>query len=240
MDINKQLFDDVLSGKLKGTFILNNGFTVKSNRLYYTGMPDTEYVYGLKGVVSYPYSCKGTLTHYYRYHKSYQIIDFIPNMNTIEIEIPQGKEIDWKESEKQNKIVLKDDKLTYKDISEKLFENNYFYINNYGSISHRDYSAAQLCSNNAKSEHQLECILAKNKLANVALYLNNGWKPESNKPVVVLVEYVHGLDISSIVPNSVTDAGGGAVWFKSGKLARQAIDILGEETVKLALEPLGI
>ena len=32
----------------------------------------------------------------------------------------------------------------------------------------------------------------------------------------------------------------GLVMFKTKKLAQQAIEILGEETVKLALEPLGI
>ena len=33
MEINKQLFEDVLSGKLKGNFVLKNGFRVNSNRL---------------------------------------------------------------------------------------------------------------------------------------------------------------------------------------------------------------
>ena len=31
MEINKQLFEDVLSGKLKGTFVLRGGFTSSSN-----------------------------------------------------------------------------------------------------------------------------------------------------------------------------------------------------------------
>ena len=50
----------------------------------------------------------------------------INNMNTLEIEIPSDKEIDWKESEKQNKIVLKDKQLTYEEICEKLFEKGHF------------------------------------------------------------------------------------------------------------------
>ena len=33
MEINKQLFEDVLSGKLKGNFVLKNGFRVNSNKL---------------------------------------------------------------------------------------------------------------------------------------------------------------------------------------------------------------
>ena len=34
MEINKQLFEDVLSGKLKGTFVLRNGDKYDSSKLY--------------------------------------------------------------------------------------------------------------------------------------------------------------------------------------------------------------
>lgn len=44
MEINKQLFEDVLSGKLKGTFILKNGFTVRSNRLFNSNSTNS-YIY---------------------------------------------------------------------------------------------------------------------------------------------------------------------------------------------------
>ena len=34
MEINKQLFEDVLSGKLKGTFVLRDGIKFNSNKLH--------------------------------------------------------------------------------------------------------------------------------------------------------------------------------------------------------------
>ena len=37
------------------------------------------------------------------------------------IEIPNGKIVDWDESKKQNKIVLKDKQLTYGDIRNKIY-----------------------------------------------------------------------------------------------------------------------
>jgi len=95
-------------------------------------------------------------------------------------------------------------------------------------------------SNAATSKHQLECILAKNKLANVSRYLNGDWKPGKTNSghfdTYVLFstpnkDYIGYTKIEDCAHNS-------NVLFKSGELARQAIEILGEETVKLALEPL--
>ena len=101
--------------------------------------------------------------------------------NELTIEIPDGKTVDWEESKRQNKIVLKDKRLTYDDVCKKLFENkDIFYTNVAGDIestSFLDTADWLYDKNNATTAHQLECILAKNKLANVAKYLNNGWKP---------------------------------------------------------------
>ena len=57
MKINKQLFEDVLAGKLEGTFVLRNGVTVNSNKLIYS---DGSYyhAYEFKGM-SYIYDCNG-------------------------------------------------------------------------------------------------------------------------------------------------------------------------------------
>ena len=41
--------------------------------------------------------------------------------NELTIEIPDGKIVDWDESKKQNKIVLKDKQLAYSDACRKLF-----------------------------------------------------------------------------------------------------------------------
>jgi len=163
--------------------------------------------------------------------------------NELTIEIPNNKVVDWEESKKQNKIVLKDRELTYKEICQKLFlPNGCFYICENGEIAY-SYGTDRFSSyaNNAtsNSNHQLECILAKNKLANVAKYLNDGWKPTistndfgyfifrnenyNNFWIKVCDDYMYNSN----------------VLFKTKELAYQAIKILGKETVKLALEPLG-
>ena len=167
-------------------------------------------------------------------------------MKELKIEIPEGKEIDWKESEKQNRIVLKDKQLTYKDICEKLFKNKeFFFINSTGIIESSSPVSNEYLTNtinNSTSYHQLECILAKNMLANTAKYLNDGWKPDKtytgNFDAWVLYltpneNYIGYAKISSYEDNN-------NILFKSHKLAQQAIEILGEKIIKLALTPLGI
>lgn len=161
-------------------------------------------------------------------------------MNKLEIEIPVGKEVDWEASAKQKQIVLKDKQFTYEDICKELFKENYFYITNYGTILHNGTIDVHISEpNNAITRHQLECILAKNKLVNVAVYLNNGWKPNLQS------EYGYALGLSFNYNNLMVDRcavmcmfSSGKVVFKSEELAKQAIEILGEETIRLALEPL--
>ena len=159
--------------------------------------------------------------------------------NELTIEIPDGKIVDWEESKKQNKIVLKDKQLTYKDVCKELFNGETYYTNTNGEICSADITQYVTDPNNATTKHQLECILAKNKLANVAKYLNDGWKPAvedtawyiiscGNNNIVIVNDYFQHSHCSS------------RIIFKTKELAQQAIEILGEETVKLALEPLGI
>lgn len=159
-------------------------------------------------------------------------------MNKIEIEIPNNKEIDWEASAKQKQIVFKDKQLTYKDICEKLFYTGHYFINDIGEICHLNFVGFN--ANSASNIHQLECILAKNKLANVARYLNGEWKWElgSNDAFFIMdrsitkTEINFGIDKYSCYPERAN------VLFKSREAAQQAIEILGEETVKLALTPL--
>ena len=74
------------------------------------------------------------------------------------------------------------------------------------------------------------------------MYLNDGWKPSKTDLghfdawiiyVTPKKDYIACVKIGSCANNS-------NVLFKSEELAEKAIEILGEETVKLALEPLGI
>ena len=160
--------------------------------------------------------------------------------NELTIEIPNGKIVDWEESKKQNKIVLKDKSLTYSDICLKLFvEHGWFFTDAEGGIHRTHGGNTYSCANNSATKHQLECILAKNKLANVAKYLNGEWPPLCCDRIFLLRQTSTGVSVFE-VGNDSCASDCGSIWFKSKELAEQAIEILGEETVKLALEPLGI
>lgn len=242
MEINKQLFEDVLSGKLKGTFVLRNGEKLNSSLLLCSGNIDNR-VYAIGTDKYYIYYDDGAVRTY-PYKPSLDIIEFIPETNMKEneltIEIPSDKEIDWKESEKQNKIVLKDKQLTYEDICKKLFNGETYYINTSGKICSANITQQYVTDpNNATTKHQLECILAKNKLANVAKYLNDGWKPTVGDTAWYIISYGHN-NIDIVDADFQHSHCSSRIIFKTKELAKQAIEILGEETIKLALEPLGI
>lgn len=154
-------------------------------------------------------------------------------MNKIEIEIPNNKEIDWEASAKQKQIVFKNKQLTYEDICEKLFKNGYCYIGVYGDVRADGRNENFINeSTNAATTHQLECILAKNKLANVARYLNN---TQSSLGKAYFIYNGSCLNVEQLQESAF---GVGLILFKSRELAQQAIKILGEDTIKLALEPL--
>lgn len=255
MEINKQLFEDVLSGKLKGTFITRNGCKIYSDMIcrntdnFYSSEHEKEcYPYMHVKNHAKTYTISGRINELYTYH--FDFVDFMPDINMkqneLTIEIPDNKVVDWDESKKQNRIILKDKQLTYKDVCKKLFENKeFFFTNNTGVIESSSPVSKEYLTNaknNSTSYHQLECILAKNMLANVAKCLNDGWKPDFSDNLRVFVIYnkskTNTLEIDN--ENSLYAKDMGHIIFKSQKLAEQAIEILGEETVKLALEPLGI
>lgn len=157
-------------------------------------------------------------------------------MKKLEIQIPEGKEIDWQESARQEKFVFKTKQLTYEDVCDKLFDKGHYHTDANGNIHFVKW--INECPNNASTPHQLECILAKNKLANVAVYLNNGWKPnlEQHYGYCLVLDCYNNLIIDSCAV--VCAHSSGKIMFKSKELAQQALEILGEEIIKLALEPL--
>jgi hypothetical protein len=266
MKINKQLFEDVLAGKLEGTFVLRNGNRISTSNLK-RNVNGGANIYPYR-TTDYSYSASGRA--YVTSLSNYDIVDFIPvtfaidpemysynqkdiefiehfingyhmKQNELAVEIPDGKEIDWDESKKQNKIILKDKELTYEDICKKLMKDGYCYINSVGWIQPDSYNLGCMNYNTAASEHQLECILAKNKLANVAKYLNDGWKPGRTDlghfDAYVLFatpdkDFIGYVKIENCSQNS-------NILFKSKELAQRAVKILGKKTIKLALEPLG-
>ena len=160
-------------------------------------------------------------------------------MKKLEIEIPNNKEIDWEASAKQKQIVFKDKQLTYEDVCDELFAEEHYCTDINGDICYFTESAND-CPNNASTRHQLECILAKNKLANVARYLNGEWKWElgSHDAFFIMDKSSRETEICLEVNNYSCYPERFNVLFKSKEAAQQAIEILGEKTVKLALEPL--
>lgn len=152
----------------------------------------------------------------------------------LQIIAPKGYEID-KEKSSFEKIVFKkiEEKLTYEKIAEKLFEyKDHYYTNADGII--RETCVGWNCPNAAPTEHQLQRLLSLNKLMNVAHYLNNGWKPNWTDSQLKYFIYYDNKDETLII-NYNTYFNYGVVYFKSKEIAEQAIEILGKETVKLAL-----
>ena len=162
-------------------------------------------------------------------------------MKKLNIETPEGYEIDNEKSDLSEGIVRfkqVNDNLTYEDVCKKLIPigSLYKYIDIYEIIDaetalYEDYK--EWIGNEAKTKEQLEALLALNKLKNVANYLNGDWKPDwdnftANKHYIILSKE----DIEFHAARTVTS---GEVVFKSRESAQQAIGILGEDTVKLAL-----
>jgi len=150
----------------------------------------------------------------------------------LKITPPEGYVID-EENSTFECIKFKKKELTYNDIVEKLFyNNNYYYTDKYGYVEE---------TNTATFKKQLEKLFAINKLMNVAKYLNGYWKPNWEDS-----DY-HNWYIGISCYKDVTEDKGeleiratyqhitSTVYFKSQAIAQQAIDILGEDTIRLAL-----
>lgn len=163
-------------------------------------------------------------------------------MKEMKITPPEGYEIDEKNSTFE-KIIFKkvEEKLTYTKIVNELFnKKKYYYTNDYGTI--RETANPEKVSdfrvidpNNAPTKHQLEKLLALNKLMNVAYYLNEGWEPDWDDYAQRKYFLIYGKKDKIIIPDYSNICNPGAIYFKFRELAEQAIEILGEEIIKLAL-----
>jgi hypothetical protein len=70
---------------------------------------------------------------------------------------------------------------------------------------------------------------------NVAYYLNDGWEPDWDDPTQFKFFIYCNTSDKTLVIDHNTYFNCGVVYFKSIELAKRAIEILGEETIKLAL-----
>ena len=155
-------------------------------------------------------------------------------MKQITINIPDNCEL--KLDGNTYTVVEKEHRLNYDNIAEKLFPTPemHYYITNDGTIiDNYNSEENRNLKNNALSKRQLEKLLAINKLMNVAKYLNGGWQPDW--------DYIHEMKWYIFIKDKqiricyADDICCNNIYFKSRELVEKAIEILGEETIKLAL-----
>lgn len=145
------------------------------------------------------------------------------------IRVPEGYEID-KENSTFERIKFKPIKkaMTYDDVARELFKDKNRYITTFSCLKGgKDVTCT--------SSKQAEKLIAINKLMNVAKYLNGDWKPnweEADEKKYFI--YICPRDCYTSV-KSATIHMSDIVYFKSEELAKQAIKILGEQTIKTAL-----
>lgn len=154
-------------------------------------------------------------------------------INEIKIDVPEGTEAYLENNIVKFRPIEK--KLTYRDIAKELFKYKKTYYTdafcNIKSIDGADVNCYD--TNNCTSEKQLKKLLAINQLMNVAKYLNGDWQPNwynnyENKHYLRICNEKIEIGCAAIYISDI-------VYFKSEGFAKQAIDILGEETIKLAL-----
>lgn len=127
--------------------------------------------------------------------------------------------------------------LTYEDVAYSLFVNKKsFYPGAGGIIGSSFFGIKTQCvtdPDNAPTEQQVKQLLALNKLFNVAYYLNEGWVPDWSDTKQKKYWIVrHGeMNIIKVIINTFMHHVGG-VYFKSEALAKKAIAILGEKSIK--------
>lgn len=163
------------------------------------------------------------------------------NTKEIKITVPEGYEID-KENSTFECIKFKKKGLTYEDICPKVLGMKFYCIDTWGGIGlfclhpeEENYERLWYHPNNAKTKEQLQRLLAINKLMNVAEYLNEGWKPDwENSNCSKWYIIWHHRSCKFIIDSGQLRQRND-IYFKTPDLALQAIEILGEEEVKLAL-----
>lgn len=163
-------------------------------------------------------------------------------MNKIEINIPEGFEIDNEKSDFSKGIIefkpVEKKKLGYENIAKNLFINKPIYFIEYnGIIDYISYGAEYQCKypNNATSKKQLECLMAYNKLRNVAEYLNAGNKLDWNDPMKAKWFIYYNWDNKILTVDAHFRYQRSDVYFYLKDSAKDAIKILGEEEIKKAL-----
>lgn len=136
--------------------------------------------------------------------------------NTIEIKAPDGYK--FKE--------IKDGNIVFEPI-QKI---NYDYVIEQLDLDLQDSNIVMLRCYSTRHAEKLRAI---NRLLNVAKYLNGDWKPDfsgigKQKFYIFINEGKLDITANTFCIDS-------CCYFKTKELAKQAIEILGKDTIKLAL-----
>lgn len=157
-------------------------------------------------------------------------------INEIKIDVPEGMEAYLENDTIKFRPIKKE--LTYDDIAKELFYKKLtYYTTDIGNIYKFTLNDNYKHLNNYTSKKQAQKILAINQLMNVAKYLNGDWQPNWDNNDGYEYKYYLYIDYpgNKIEIAYLASCCSDGAYFKSEKLAQQAIDILGEETIKLAL-----
>lgn len=147
--------------------------------------------------------------------------------NHVRIIPPEGYEIDKENSTFENIIFKKKYVDCYESILEGLFSQQ---MSVYGEISGKVYNVEHFVKSHKdkivlNKRENYQRLVALTKLINVAEYLNNG----------KIGPYTLGIDTTNKIRVTTTCHYYGQVFFNSDILAKRAIEILGEKTIRLAL-----
>ena len=158
-------------------------------------------------------------------------------MKDLTIIPPKGFEIDTELSNLSRGIIKFKEipkVITYNDVADKLFRDKSGYYTDFSGEIKKivGIGSSAYNSNLATTREQLESILALNKLCNVAEYLNEGWKLTPSKPYICIYYDYHKKELRT---GEWSNHRYTQSVFKNKDLALKAIEILGEDVVKLAL-----
>ena len=160
-------------------------------------------------------------------------------MNTININVPKGFEIDIEKSNLSKGLIefkpIEEKKLTYEDVAKNLFSKKAYWVRSEGNINEYTPQNTHSAPNNATSKEQLECLMAYNKLRNVAEYLNAGNKLDWNDPMKAKWFIYYNWSTKSLAVDAYSTYQRPDIYFYVKDSAMDAIQILGEEEIKKAL-----
>lgn len=119
---------------------------------------------------------------------------------------------------------------SYEEVCETLMTEKYYFIDSHGDIEDTKDEDYVEQPNNSPSETQLEALLALNKLANVARFVNGDWKCSvyDNYFSIQLNDESISIEEFTKDDNSFICV----LEFKSREAAERAVEILGKEEIK--------